>query len=127
MCSFRAHAGGRDGLNLGWSVRFDELRTRFTGILRSVRAHAREMDRISSRRSVRRSAPLAEVARLDCPCEMRCYPSEPPDFLTRSARVHVRETVECVPVEYVPPLAYVSARIPNFYTGPRARAKDGQD
>ena len=47
--------------------------------------------------------------------------------LTRSARVHVRETVECVPVEYVPPLAQASARIPNFYTGPRARAKDVQD
>lgn len=58
---------------------------------------------------------------------MRCYPSEPPDFLARSARVYAVETVECVPVEYVPPLAQVPARIPNFYTGPRARAKDGRD
>lgn len=39
--TFRAHAGGKYGPNLGRSVRLNGSRLRYSGVSRSVRAHAR--------------------------------------------------------------------------------------
>ena len=41
--TFRAHAGGKYGPNLGRSVRLNGSRLRYSGVSRSVRAHARRM------------------------------------------------------------------------------------